>query len=92
MINYLVKKEATPQNKTVKPVLYFHPSWGEVAQEQKYIYQFLHKELPRLQENQISLSGIEIEKREGSYAVVAFIRSEHFEANFFRRSNVITIK
>ncbi|ABS21055.1 MULTISPECIES: accessory Sec system S-layer assembly protein [Bacillus cereus group] len=69
------QKEATPQNKTVKPVLYFHPSWGEVAQEQKYIYQFLHKELPRLQENQISLSGIEIEKREGSYAVAAFIRS-----------------
>lgn len=69
------QEETTSQNKTVKPVLYFHPSWGDVAQEQKYIYQFLHKELPRLQEYQISLSGIEIEKRDGAYDVAAFIRS-----------------
>ncbi|MDM5426323.1 MULTISPECIES: accessory Sec system S-layer assembly protein [Bacillus] len=69
------QEETTSQNKTVKPVLYFHPSWGNVAQEQKYIYQFLHKELPRLQEYQISLSGIEIEKRDGAYDVAAFIRS-----------------
>ncbi|MGG1788589.1 accessory Sec system S-layer assembly protein [Bacillus mycoides] len=69
------QEETTSQNKTVNPVLYFHPSWGDVAQEQKYIYQFLHKELPRLQEYQISLSGIEIEKRDGAYDVAAFIRS-----------------
>ncbi|MEK4577038.1 accessory Sec system S-layer assembly protein [Bacillus sp. FSL R12-0074] len=69
------QEETTSQNKTVKPVLYFHPSWGDVAPEQKYIYQFLHKELPRLQEYQISLSGIEIEKRDGAYDVAAFIRS-----------------
>ncbi|MEI4831321.1 accessory Sec system S-layer assembly protein [Bacillus sp. FJAT-53711] len=69
------QEEATAHNKTIKPVLYFHPSWGEVGQEQKYIYQFLHKELPSLQENQISLAGIEIENQDDSYHVAAFIRS-----------------
>ncbi|MDA1654647.1 SLAP domain-containing protein, partial [Bacillus cereus group sp. TH150LC] len=74
--NQLFGQEGTnTENKTVKPTLYFHPSWGAVAQEQKYIYQFLHKELPRLEEYQISLSGIEIEKRDSGYDVAVFIRN-----------------
>ncbi|MCU5170501.1 accessory Sec system S-layer assembly protein, partial [Bacillus paranthracis] len=74
--NQLFGQESTnTENKTVKPTLYFHPSWGAVGQEQKYIYQFLHKELPRLEEYQISLSGIEIEKRDNGYDVAVFIRS-----------------
>ncbi|HFJ9403574.1 accessory Sec system S-layer assembly protein [Bacillus cereus group sp. TH260-2LC] len=74
--NQLFGQESTnTENKTVQPTLYFHPSWGAVGQEQKYIYQFLHKELPRLEEYQISLSGIEIEKRDNGYDVAVFIRS-----------------
>ncbi|MGG2067001.1 accessory Sec system S-layer assembly protein [Bacillus sp. S14(2024)] len=69
------QEEASTPNKPIKPVLYFHPSWGEVGQEQKYIYQFLHKELPSLQENQISLAGIEVKTQDDSYHVAAFIRS-----------------
>ncbi|CAM4041643.1 accessory Sec system S-layer assembly protein [Bacillus luti] len=61
--------------KNVKPNLYFHPSWNEVSQEQKYIYQFLHKSLPTLQENQISLAGIESKKHENAYYITTFIRS-----------------
>lgn len=68
-------EETTPKNKNVKPTLYFHPSWGEVAQEQKYIYQFLHKSLPSLQENQISLAGIEAERRDHTYYITTFIRN-----------------
>ncbi len=55
-------EENSNNTKNVKPNLYFHPSWNEVSQEQKYIYQFLHKSLPTLQENQISLAGIESKK------------------------------
>lgn len=65
----------TSQHANVKPTLYFHPSWGEVAIEHKYIYQFLHKDLPSLKENQISLSGIDVEKRDGAYHVAAFLRN-----------------
>lgn len=61
--------------KNIKPNLYFHPSWNEVSQEQKYIYQFLHKSLPTLQENQISLAGIESKKHENAYYITTFIRS-----------------
>lgn len=80
----LGQEETTSSNKSVKPTLYFHPTWGNIIQEQKYIYQFLHKELPSLQENQVSLSGIEVTKLDGDYAVSAFIRSSvtkpiHFE-------------
>ncbi|WP_242141923.1 MULTISPECIES: accessory Sec system S-layer assembly protein [unclassified Bacillus cereus group] len=71
----LGQEEASSPSKNVKPTLYFHPAWGEVAQEQQYIYRFLHKELPQLQENQLSLSGIEVEKQDNGYNVIAFIRS-----------------
>ncbi|MBM6649195.1 accessory Sec system S-layer assembly protein [Bacillus sp. RIT 809] len=72
----LLGGETAPlKSKNVKPTLYFHPSWGEVAQEQKYIYQFLHKSLPSLQENQISLAGIEAERRDNTYYITTFIRN-----------------
>jgi len=68
-------EENSNHTKNVKPNLYFHPSWNEVSQEQKYIYQFLHKSLPTLQENQISLAGIESKKHENAYYITTFIRS-----------------
>jgi accessory Sec system S-layer assembly protein len=58
-----------------KSKLHFHESWYEMNQEQKYIYQFLHKELPSLQENQLSLSGIEARIQDDTYYVTTFIRS-----------------
>ncbi|MBO1581553.1 accessory Sec system S-layer assembly protein [Bacillus sp. XF8] len=71
----LGNEESSIKNISVKPTLYFHPSWSEIAQEQKYIYQFLNKDLGDLQENQISLAGIEAEKQNDAYYVTTFIRN-----------------
>ncbi|MCF6410107.1 accessory Sec system S-layer assembly protein [Pseudalkalibacillus salsuginis] len=56
--------------------LSFHPEW-EVPAEKKYVYQFLNNECEKLKPNQISLSGIEINKDEATddYIITAFIRS-----------------
>ncbi|PER28977.1 MULTISPECIES: accessory Sec system S-layer assembly protein [Bacillus] len=66
---------ATTSNKKIKSVLYFHPSWGGIELEQKYIYQFLHKDLQDLQENQVSLAGIEAELKNDTYYITSFIRN-----------------
>ncbi|MFJ8527563.1 accessory Sec system S-layer assembly protein [Bacillus sp. NPDC094106] len=87
----LGQEETASQNKNVKPTLYFHPTWGEVAQEQKYIYQFLHKELPQLQESQISLSGIEIEKQDNAYNVITFIRSSVSEPIHLKKFTLLLL-
>ncbi|MGE7863014.1 accessory Sec system S-layer assembly protein [Bacillus mobilis] len=66
---------AVNNNKKIKSALYFHPAWGEIELEQKYIYQFLHKDLQDLQENQVSLAGIDTELKDGNYRITVFIRN-----------------
>jgi accessory Sec system S-layer assembly protein len=68
-------EEHVTQTNVVKQTLYLHHSWHEINQEQKYIYQFLHKELPSLQENQLSLSGIEVNTEGDIRYATTFVRS-----------------
>ncbi|AYC28927.1 accessory Sec system S-layer assembly protein [Paenisporosarcina cavernae] len=61
---------------SIETTLSYHPEW-DVPQEQQYVFQFLSNELPALKPNQISLSGIDLEKNEasGDWYVSAFVRS-----------------
>lgn len=60
--------------KTVDTKLSYHPSW-DIPQEQHYVFQFLANELERLNPNQLSLSGIDIDHTEESWYVKAFVRN-----------------
>ncbi|CAM4188815.1 hypothetical protein BAMA_24310 [Bacillus manliponensis] len=82
---------AAEQTKEVKLSLHFHPRWGQVDIEQKYIYQFLHKELPSLQENQISLSGIETKIEDGTYYVTAFLRNSIQKEIAFEKTTLLLL-
>nr|WP_295975230.1 accessory Sec system S-layer assembly protein [uncultured Bacillus sp.] len=71
----LLGEETESTGREVKTKLHF-PLGITVSQEERYYYQFLNNELPLLKENQISLSGIEVDKEEdGSVTVKAFIRN-----------------
>ncbi|QDP41480.1 accessory Sec system S-layer assembly protein [Radiobacillus deserti] len=53
--------------------LSFHPDW-EIPNEQRYVYAFHNSEAPALKPNQLSLSGIDIEKQGRNVICTAFIR------------------
>ncbi|MFD1736952.1 accessory Sec system S-layer assembly protein [Bacillus salitolerans] len=61
-------------SKEVDTKLSYHPSWN-LKEEEKYVYQFLHNQLPKLVENQISISGIEIKVVDNKLMVSAFVRN-----------------
>jgi accessory Sec system S-layer assembly protein len=67
-------EELTVTDNEVKPELSFHPNWT-ISVEERYYYQFLNNEQAPLKENQISLSGIELQQTEQGYMVTAFVRS-----------------
>lgn len=54
--------------------LSIHPDWN-IPQEQEYVFRFLNNELPPLKPDEISLSGIEIVKKEKEVVCTAFVRS-----------------
>lgn len=71
----LLGEESESTGREVKTKLHFPPGIP-VGQEERYYYQFLNNELPLLKENQISLSGIELNKDEdGQVLVKAFLRN-----------------
>ncbi|MBB6446077.1 accessory Sec system S-layer assembly protein [Bacillus benzoevorans] len=79
----LLGEEVESTGREVKTKLHFPPGIN-VGQEERYYYQFLNNELPLLKENQISLSGIEVEKDEDDSVVVkAFIRNSLPKAIMF---------
>jgi accessory Sec system S-layer assembly protein len=65
--------EQTTQTE-IETELSFHPSWN-LAKEKEYVFRFLNNELSPLKENQISLSGVDIEKDESGFQVTAFLRN-----------------
>jgi accessory Sec system S-layer assembly protein len=58
----------------VTTTLSFHPKM-EVSQEDRYYFQFLHNELPKLKPNQLALAGVELKKEGDYWIVVAFVRN-----------------
>lgn len=67
-------KKSASSKKEVKTALSLHPDW-EVPQEQQYIFNFLANDLAPLQPNQLSLSTISMEEKDGDWFVRAFFRS-----------------
>ncbi|MFE8701707.1 accessory Sec system S-layer assembly protein [Cytobacillus sp. FJAT-54145] len=75
------KQEQTPVQETeisteglVKTTLSFHPDW-ELTNQEKYVYQFKHEQLPLLKPNQISITGTKLIQYNDGFVVVAFLRN-----------------
>ncbi|MCZ8536628.1 accessory Sec system S-layer assembly protein [Paenisporosarcina quisquiliarum] len=68
--------ETSDQSEEVSTALSLHPAW-DVPKEQQYVFSFLSNELEPLKPNQISLSGIDIERDDHTQAwlVKAFLRT-----------------
>lgn len=58
----------------VETELSLSPSWN-LPEEDIYVYRFMNNDLRPLRPNQISLSGIELQKIDNQVAVSAFVRS-----------------
>jgi accessory Sec system S-layer assembly protein len=58
----------------IETELSFHPSWN-LPKEKEYVFRFLNNDLSPLKDNQISLSGVDIEKDESGFHVTAFLRN-----------------
>ncbi|MDG4845841.1 SLAP domain-containing protein [Peribacillus frigoritolerans] len=59
---------------TVHTVLMFHKGW-DISKQEKYVYKFHHQRLPALKPNQISISGIKLNRVEDDVIIEAFLRS-----------------
>ncbi|MEQ6391130.1 accessory Sec system S-layer assembly protein [Bacillaceae bacterium S4-13-58] len=62
-----------PEEELVQTEISYHPDW-KLPEEEKYVYAFHHSDLKPLKPNQLSLSGINMDKQAGGYVFVAFIR------------------
>lgn len=74
--NELLSGEEITSTEEVQTTLSFHPNWN-VPKEQEYVFRFLSNELQPLKQNQISLSGIDIDTNDNTdeWLVKAFFRS-----------------
>lgn len=74
--NELFENESSITSEEIHTTLSIHPEW-DVPKEQQYVFQFLSNELQPLKVNQISLSGIDIDRNENTseWLVKAFFRS-----------------
>ncbi|MFC7373060.1 accessory Sec system S-layer assembly protein [Fictibacillus iocasae] len=65
---------AIDQTEEVYTVLSYHPEW-DVPLQEKYVYQFQHKQLPPLKPNQISIHGTDVIQDDEAVLINAFIRN-----------------
>ncbi|MGM0841723.1 MAG: accessory Sec system S-layer assembly protein [Bacillota bacterium] len=73
--NELIDEESSEDsNKEIETELSFHPAW-QLPKEKEYVFRFLNNDLSPLKENQISLSGVDIEKDNSRFLVTAFLRN-----------------
>jgi accessory Sec system S-layer assembly protein len=68
--NEVVNDEST----VVKTELFLHPA-VVVSQQEKYVYQYHHQRLPRLQPNQISINGYDLMVFNDSVIIEGFIQN-----------------
>lgn len=66
--------EAPVEDEVVNTTLSLSDSW-QLAKEDEYVFQFLNQECPPLKKNQVSLHGINLERKEDGYNVTAFVRN-----------------
>jgi accessory Sec system S-layer assembly protein len=74
----------------VKTTLSFHPDW-ELTNQEKYVYQYKHEQLPLLKPNQISITGIRLIEYNEGFVVVAFLRNTLPKAVRFETVNLILL-
>lgn len=67
-------EEERVNEELVTTTLSFHPNM-EVSQEDRYYFQFLHNELPKLKPDQLALAGVELKQEGENWIVVAFVRN-----------------
>ncbi|WP_078414372.1 accessory Sec system S-layer assembly protein [Priestia abyssalis] len=70
------KDENASSEELVRPKLSFHPDW-DIKEEDRYVYQFLNNDCEPLKPNQLSLSGLELQRNEmtGVVTVNALVRT-----------------
>ncbi|MDQ0244823.1 accessory Sec system S-layer assembly protein [Bacillus fengqiuensis] len=70
------EEENASTEELVRPKLSFHPDW-DIKEEDRYVYQFLNNDCEPLKPNQLSLSGLELQRNEmtGVVTVNALVRS-----------------
>ncbi|MBT2649030.1 SLAP domain-containing protein [Bacillus sp. ISL-34] len=66
--------ELLQQDDTVHTDLMFHKVW-DISKQEEYVYKFHHQRLPALKPNQISISGIKLNRMEDDVIIVAFLRN-----------------
>ncbi|WP_017726084.1 accessory Sec system S-layer assembly protein [Halalkalibacterium ligniniphilum] len=88
----LNEQSATSKNEEIHPELSFHPDWI-VSKEDQYAFQFLNGECAPLKPNQVSLTGIEIQKDElkKELHVTAFIRNSLDKAISISETNLVLL-
>jgi accessory Sec system S-layer assembly protein len=72
--NELLNQGEEPGEKEVETDLSL-PSHWDLSKEDEYVFRFLHNELSPLKINQISLSGVDIERDSTIIKVTAFVRN-----------------
>lgn len=55
--------------------LFIHPSWVNMPQEMRYVYQYEHFELPVMGKGSFGINGISINEVDDKYFVTTFIRN-----------------
>ncbi|RFU63979.1 accessory Sec system S-layer assembly protein [Peribacillus glennii] len=83
-------EETGTKDHAVYTTLTFHEEWDLEAQE-KYVYRFRHQQLPPLNPNQISISGIRLVEYDNDVVVVAFIRNSLEKAVRFEHVDLLLL-
>lgn len=68
------REKKLPSDDTVETKLHFIDLW-DMKSKDRYVYQYHHKKLPKLKENQLSISGVKFLEMDGQLVVEAFIRN-----------------
>ncbi|UQD53430.1 accessory Sec system S-layer assembly protein [Bacillus methanolicus] len=82
--------EKKTEDGLVKTTLSFHPDW-ELTNQEKYVYQYKHEQLPLLKPNQISITGIRLIEYNDGFVVVAFLRNTLPKAVRFEAVNLLLL-
>ncbi|MBS4195739.1 accessory Sec system S-layer assembly protein [Lederbergia citri] len=62
------------ENKHIETTLSIHPEW-DLSQQEIYVYQFQHQQLPPMEKNQLQIVGNKLEDYEDFFVVTAYVRS-----------------
>jgi accessory Sec system S-layer assembly protein len=84
------QKAVDEQAEEVKPKLSIPDDWI-LKPELHYVYRFENNQLPPLKPNQISISGVQLNKKEDAYEILAFIRHSLQESIILGNTTLLLI-